>query len=846
MKKLTFSALTPLFLLFSLLAFSQPDDLKGFKMKGINPTKIGIGKAIDATTELYPFGNVTGSIFGMSVSGKVTFTNEDGELRIILVDKNHREYLAYEMYSLLADKNEVAFDGLCDETTLLDGIVPGYIRIELKNGVVNLDAVSVAGELPPGLNIAMTKKEIHQAQNNAKIEKLNQNLRGRGQLWVAGNTEVSSLSWAEKKQLYGQSKFPPGFEYYVGGILQTGPQLKAASASLMVDKWDWRLRHGKNWISPVKNQGGCGSCWAFAATGATEAQTNLFFNQVLNLNLSEQDILSCTGIGNDCGGGYPGSALTYIATTGIVNEEAFPYTATDQPCSNKSSNPTQLIKIAGKVDFPSASWPMEEDALKKMIIKYGPLSGGIYDWSHAIVLVGWQVVKAGDYFYTRNLNLSTGWITVPVGSPLIGTTVWIFKNSWGGSWGDAGYVYVQTAMSNVGWTHALLNPVQSLKQTYTVSYADGDGDGYYWWGLGPKPAACPGPSTPDGDDSNATLGPLDAYGYCTVLGGAPVANFSADKTALNTGGTVSFSDLSTGAPTSWSWTFAGGNPATSTQQNPVVSYAAPGNYDVSLTVINANGSSTKTMTNYITVNAIIPTYCTSNGNATREWISKVVLNGITSNSGASGTTGYQDFTTDDSRRFSVLQGNNYTMSLTPSFSSKTTNAEAFSVWIDFNHDFDFGDAGEQVLTATKIKAAFSKTIAIPAGIPSCTTRMRVSMKRNALSLPCEIFANGEVEDYTIVIGTPGVKNALIGKTGEQGTRSIKIYPNPALEKLTIALDEVFEGDNCSLYNMQGMLISKMTLGESINRLNVSGLTPGIYLIEVNNGTNRFMEKFVKP
>ena len=145
----------------------------------------------------------------------------------------------------------------------------------------------------------------------------------------------------------------------------------------------------KWWISSVKNQGGCGSCWAFAATGATEAQVNLYFNQLLNLDLSEQDVLSCSGAGT-CAGGYPGTALDYIRATGIVNDGAFPYSATDQPCTNKNSaGATQLIKIAGKVDFGTTTWPREEDALKKMIIKYGPLSGGIYDWSHAIVLVGW-------------------------------------------------------------------------------------------------------------------------------------------------------------------------------------------------------------------------------------------------------------------------------------------------------------------------------------------------------------------------------------------------------------------------------------------------------------------------
>lgn len=844
MKKLTFSALIPLFLLFSLLAFGQPDDLKGFKMKGINPTKIGINKVMETTSELFPFMEGTTSIFGLSVSGRVTFTDDNGELRIILVDKNHREYLAYEMYSLLAANNEVIIDELCDETTLLEGIVPGYLRIELKNGVLNLDAISVAGELPPGINISVMKKEIHQVQNTAKIEKLNRNILERGKLWVAGNTEVSSLTYADKKLLYGQSKFPPGIEYYTGGILQTGPQLKAATASPMVDKWDWRNRHGKNWISPVKNQASCGSCWAFAATGATEAQTNLYFNQLLNLDLSEQDVLSCSGAGT-CAGGYPGTALNYIATKGVVNESAFPYTHTDQPCSNKSTNPSQLIQIAGKVDFPSIAWPREEDALKKMIIKYGPLSGGIYDWSHAIVLVGWQVVKEGDYFYTRNLNKATGWFTVPAGSSLIGTTVWIFKNSWGDWWGDAGFVYVQTSISNVGWTHALLNPVQSLKQNYTVSWADGDGDGYYWWGLGPKPAGCPA-TDPDGDDSNAALGPLDANGYCTVLGGPPVANFSASNTTINAGSAVTFSDLSSGAPTSWAWTFTGGTLASSTLQNPVINYPTAGTFDVTLTVSNANGTSSKTMPGYIKVNDYIPTYCNSYGNASREYIKSITINEVTITSGTSGVSGYQDFTKDATRKFTTYAGT-YNMKITPAWSSKTVNAEAYAVWIDFNQDYDFNDGGEQVLTSTKTKSSVSKNITIPSTAIPGDTRMRVSMKRNTVPLACEIFTTGEVEDYTItLIGTNGTKSAEMNIAAESHPGNMRIYPNPVREKLTIELDGVFEGDNCSLYSMQGMLISKTQIENTITHFNVAGLASGVYLIEVNNGINRFREKFVKP
>ncbi len=81
----------------------------------------------------------------------------------------------------------------------------------------------------------------------------------------------------------------------------------------------------------------------------------------------------------------------------------------------------------------------------------------------------------------------------------------------------------------------------------------------------------------------------------------PVADFSADPTSVEQGGTVTFSDLSNNIPTSWSWTFEGGTPATSTEQNPTVTYSEPGDYTVTLTVTNAYGTDTETKTEYISV-----------------------------------------------------------------------------------------------------------------------------------------------------------------------------------------------------------------------------------------------------
>jgi PKD repeat protein len=95
--------------------------------------------------------------------------------------------------------------------------------------------------------------------------------------------------------------------------------------------------------------------------------------------------------------------------------------------------------------------------------------------------------------------------------------------------------------------------------------------------------------------------PLAVSNVCTVTPTAPVANFSADRVSVCPGSIVKFTDLSSGAPTSWSWSFAGGTPATSTAQNPTVQYNSSGTYTVTLTASNTLGSDGETKTSYITV-----------------------------------------------------------------------------------------------------------------------------------------------------------------------------------------------------------------------------------------------------
>ena len=516
--------LTLFALLIHLISFAQ-NNPQGFSMLGTNPKSIELNRTFTSSGELFPFQSINSTIFGAAINADVKFSGANGVVRILLLDEDFNQYQIYETFALMEDQASVSVKDICEETTVLDGVKPYSLYVEVENAEVNLKQFKYATGLRRGFDIRTAKQESKQLQLQEKVKRLNANIKAKGLKWIAGATDVAKMTYAERKKLYGQSTFPPGIEYYAGGILSVGESsmLKSASASTpYVPDWDWRNRHGKNWITSIKNQGDCGSCWAFAATGATEAMANLYFNdENLDLDLSEQDVLSCTSANDDCDGGQPFRALDKIRDDGIVDEAAWPYTEIFLPslCTSEKADASELIRINGRIDYGSTDYPRSVEGLQKMLIELGPISGGIYDWSHAMTLVGYHTVKEGDVFtYSDGTDLYDlhNDIVISAGDPLIGTVLWIFKNSWG-NWGDGGYSYFQVDPLNIGWTHGITTPIISEMVSREVQVVDNDGDGYYWWGIGEKPAGAPGPELADGDDSNPNLGPLDEYGYCTVL-----------------------------------------------------------------------------------------------------------------------------------------------------------------------------------------------------------------------------------------------------------------------------------------------------------------------------------------
>jgi len=171
-------------------------------------------------------------------------------------------------------------------------------------------------------------------------------------------------------------------------------------------------------------------------------------------------------------------------------------------------------------------------------------------------------------------------------------------------------------------------------------------------------------------------------------------------------------------------------------------------YEVQVrSVCNDGSTSNYSSTETFTTSEVQLNYCGSQGNNVNdEYISRVQLGSIDNSSGAG--NGYSDFTNLST---SLSKNVSSTISITPTWTGTQYN-EAYSVWIDYNQDGDFNDAGEQVFTRSATQnSPVSGSFIVPSSALEGATRMRVSMKYNGIPTACESFSYGEVEDYTVTI-----------------------------------------------------------------------------------------------
>jgi len=229
---------------------------------------------------------------------------------------------------------------------------------------------------------------------------------------------MNGYNYEQKKQLNdGLTQIPPAHVELPGEV-------------------DWRA-HGA--VTDVKNQGQCGSCWAFSTTGALEGQ---HFRKTGRLvSLSEQNLVDCsTKFGNNgCNGGLMDNAFRYIkANGGIDTEQSYPYDGEDEQCHYNPRNVGATDK--GFVDIT----PGDEDALKAAVATVGPVSVAI-DASHPT----FQFYNHGIYNEKDcdPQNLDHGVLVVGYGTTDEGD-YWLVKNSWSEKWGDDGYIRMSRNKDN--------------------------------------------------------------------------------------------------------------------------------------------------------------------------------------------------------------------------------------------------------------------------------------------------------------------------------------------------------------------------------------------------------------
>jgi len=473
-------------------------------------------------SDTIPLSNL-GTIYALSIDALITQPREASFVRIVLEDVEGHNYLVAESDRFRNDTTTVNLMEYCEETAQLNGITPLRLKCYLTHASLQLTGIYTSTEMPTrGMATEQELRSMKETQVQSVVDRINEYNVRHGKLWQAAATPYA-LRYAEAQGEIGpDDPYLANMKYYAGGLYEIGERSRQTTTynSPYADSFNWsQTRHGKKWITPVRDQISNGICNIFAGVGVAEALTNLYFNDTINLNLSEEFICTYRYCHND---NYIEieDGLEFIVTDSVIDEATMPYGNHGFSCNQPRPIGSESVKLSclKEVSKGLMTWDVYSDSIKAALIKYGPgVIGGYFPNNssytvHYMALVGYGKAIAGAQ-YTVISNTSSSTITID--SSLAGKTFWICKNSFGDQ-----LAHFINIICNDGceFYHTYFAKTPVIRRNHTNSEIvceDRDGDGYFNWGISENPpVTLPAWAFPekDADDTLRYVGALHSNG----------------------------------------------------------------------------------------------------------------------------------------------------------------------------------------------------------------------------------------------------------------------------------------------------------------------------------------------
>lgn len=358
-------------------------------------------------------------IKGLAIDASISLLSDNGFVRILLEDVAGQKYLILEASCMRSSSQTLHYTNYCEETAYLENVVPRQLTCYVEDATLDLRKVSFVEESrASGLHHRIAsraeRESLKRKQVQAIVDQINAYNARNDVPWWAGVTPLSLKSFSDRQRILGcesDDVDTKGFEYYSSGLYVVGEESpnssstsRSSSPSPYVSDFDWRNRHGVNWLTKSQDQGKSGYCWAFATCSALEAKTNLYFNRKIDLDLSEQDLVySVARDGHqsiyDLYGGIPNVSWTLesVVRHGVLDENAQPFVDAPQVVIPPRPDGVECIRAFSNRVLPISAQNI--DTVKSLLIHKGPLVGGFYrsgKHNHAMSLVGYHVIQVGD------------------------------------------------------------------------------------------------------------------------------------------------------------------------------------------------------------------------------------------------------------------------------------------------------------------------------------------------------------------------------------------------------------------------------------------------------------------